>query len=194
MEYLNDIWALITLKDDAYKKVANDREALARYIKYYLLVSYIVLGIIMLAIGVFAGGIALAMGKNILIGILIGVLVYLILPLFGLVMDIFGGWLNHFVAKLLGGKARSFWDFYKVYHYPRAAIKVIAIIPIANIASQFYYVVWDFVVLYKSLVNIHKLSTKRAGWFVGIKAGLFVMMMVGMIIAYLGLIFYLQLA
>ena len=171
MKYLDDIWALIQLKDIAYKKLANDSDALRRLIKYFIVVSYILVTILGLVVSVIVSIFFLATGKSILVVLLTALLVILILPWFGLLINIFFAWLNHIVAVLLGGKARSFWDFYKVYQYPRPAVMVVSIIPIVNMIAQ-VYAIWDFAVLYKCLLNIHKLEKKTAIWFIAIKAGL----------------------
>ena len=46
MKYLDDVWNLIQLKDDSYTKLGNDKEAFKRVIKYFLVISYIMVGIL----------------------------------------------------------------------------------------------------------------------------------------------------
>ncbi|MFH1439374.1 MAG: hypothetical protein ABIG89_02335 [Candidatus Woesearchaeota archaeon] len=189
MQYLNDVWELIQLKDAAFKKTANDKYALKKYIKYYVLVMYVLMFLLMSIIGIFVAIFSLAagVGNSVLLILLFMFLGLLILPWILLLLDMFSGLVNHFIAVLLGGKANSFWDFYKAYHYPRPLRNAIALVPILNLIAQIY-TIWDFAMLYKSLVIVHKLPKRTAGWFVGIKAGIVLVSGILLFIAYFGFI------
>ncbi len=180
MQYLNDVAGLIGLKDEAYKKVANDQGALRRLILSFLAMSYISTTLVVLVVAFFGLFIAVAAKFSLALFFVYALLAILFLPLVGLAMDIFFGWLNHIVAVLLGGKAR-FWDFYKVYHYPKPFVIILALIPFVNMVVQLY-AIWDFVILYKSLINVHKLSSSTAGWFIAVKAVLTAIVMICMIV------------
>ena len=188
-DYLDDIWAIISLKDDTYKKIGNDKDALRRYFVYYLVIGYIITLIVGLTLGVFFVIAAGSMGfMSVSLAILLTFAGIIVLPWIGLLFDIVGGLLNHILALIFGGKAKNFWDFYKVYHYARPAIRVIAMIPFVNLAAQFYYMIWDFSVLYKSLRTIHMMDKNKAGWVIGIKIFLYIVMFGVMIYVYLALI------
>lgn len=189
MQYFQEVWDLVCLKDEAYRKIGNDKSALRRLVTYFIIVSYITITLVMLILGFFVGIIAVSAGKLSLLTILLVVLLaILFLPWLGIIFDIFFGWLNHIFAVLIGGKAR-FWDFYKVYHYPKPLMMIIGIVPLLNMLLYAYFV-WDFIFLYKSLINIHKLTPKQAGWFVGIKAGIIILGAVVLFILYFAFIFY----
>lgn len=188
-QYLKDMWSIITLDENAYKKIGNDKDALKRYIGYFIAVNYIAVLILALV----------ATGFIILLGIvkeempweiiaLIGVGVILFLPWINLLFDIFGAFLNHVLALIFKGKAKSFWDFYKVYRYPRPVMRAISIIPFVSIAAQFYYIIWDFCVLYKTLRIIHMMEKGNAAWVLGIKIFFYVIMLAIVLGVYIRLI------
>jgi hypothetical protein len=169
MGYFNDVFEIIGLKDNAYKNVANDAGAAKRLVLYMLVSSYVMFTLVMMVLLFFIGIILVATGTS--LGSVLGysLLIILFLPPVSVCINIFFAWLNHLVALLCGGKAKSFWDFFKVYQYPKPLVILLAFIPLVNMVVSLYGI-WDFLILYKSLINVHKLEQRTAMWFVIIKA------------------------
>jgi hypothetical protein len=187
MKYLDDVLGLIKLNDVSYTKLGNDKDAFRRVIKYFIIVSYIMSGILAVIAAFLGSLIALSAGKSVLVFLLMAFLGLLVLPWVGLAISLFYIWLHHILALALGGKAKKFSDFYKVYQYPRPLVMAISFIPIVNLLAQFY-AIWDFAVLYKVLRNIHKLTKTKAIWFIVIKAVLSLFMVIGFIIGYIAFV------
>ena len=112
MGYFKDTIGILLLKDQAYRKVGNDRNAFKKFILAHFISTY--------AITLFLGTLVLVgvqLLGDIQIGVLIPLLILLILPLPILVAYYVCTLISYLIGIAVGGKPNNFRDFFKVYNY-----------------------------------------------------------------------------
>ena len=170
MAYFRDVLDLMLLKEDAYRKIGNDRKAFARFTLAFLVVNYaflflmgILFTVMIGAIAPFVFSIAAQFIANSFI-LLMLVLLFLLMPFISYLGVLILSGIQHLIGLAFGGKPLKFTDFVKVSRYPDPFVGIIA--SIVGLSS--IYGIWKFFVLYKTYKIIHKLSPKRAGWAVAV--------------------------
>ena len=166
MGYIQDVFDMFLLRDEAYKKVGNDKNGLNKFVGAFLLSEYLTLFFIFALLGIFIFAFSrtdilpVEITDNLPVFAVILFFVYLFLPFVALICILFLSWISHLIGLLVGGKPLSYLDFVKVanYTYP-AALPLIALVRVLSPI----YTVWSFFMLYKTYRIIHKLSPRNAG-------------------------------
>lgn len=167
MAYFKDIFDLLLLKEEAYRRVGNDRKTFGKFTIAFLLSHYLslLLGGIFLTI---VGGIVFPQFLDLIMentGLL--VILYLIIPflLYGLTFLLTG--IPYTIGLLCGGRPRRYSDFLKVWLYPYTFLAPLMFIPGGSIISTLYNI-WSFFTLYKTYKIIHRLTPRKAGCAVAV--------------------------
>ncbi len=164
MGYFNDIFGIILLKDDAYKKVGNDKNAFKKYF-FALFISWYCLSFF-IGIIVFAGiGIVSPEKLNVITNYtLIILLGFLMFPFLVFLLNFILTFIPHLIGLAFGGRPKNYVDYFKVtnYVYPLT-------LPLLFFFKEVFnaiYVIWSLFMLYKSYKIIHRLNPRKAGWAV----------------------------
>src|SRR3989338_262591 len=156
MGYFKDVLGLLLLKDEAYKKVGNDRQAFKKFILAHFISTY--------ALSLFFGTlilIGIQFLANVKIGVLVPLLILLILPLPLLLANYVCTFISHIIGLAVGGRPHKFGDFFKVYNYVNPVLNPLLIIG-GNILGPIIGI-WQLCILYKTYRNIHRLNLWKAG-------------------------------
>jgi len=158
---------MVCRKDEAFKRVGNDRKAFRRLFKYEILTNYLHMFILVffLSMWFLLSMFFSAKNTNIspeTIAVIAGIL--LVWPFISFLILFVLGIIPYLLGKLFGGRARRYKDFFKVMNYTRPIGKFVSLVPFAGLV----YSVYTYIFLYKTYTNVHKLSSESAGWCMGI--------------------------
>jgi len=156
MGYFKDVLGILLLKDEAYKKVGNDRYAFKKFILAHFISTY--------AISLFFGTlimIGIQFLGDIQVGVLVPLLILLVLPLPLLLAYYVCTFISHIIGLAVGGRPHNFRDFFKVYNYVNPVLNPLLFLG-GNVLGPILGI-WGFCILYKTYRNIHRLSPWKAG-------------------------------
>lgn len=163
MAYFKDVFDLLLLKEEVYRRIGNDRKAFRRFTMAFLLSYYL---------GLFLGGffffaairivypqlLDLVLDNSIII-----LLLYVVAPFILYGVTFLFTLIPYLIGLAVGGKPRKYGDFLKVWLYPSTFFIPLMLIPgLSNIIS-ILYTIWSYFTLYKSYQIIYKLSSRMAG-------------------------------
>ncbi|HLD12280.1 MAG TPA: hypothetical protein VJB87_01670 [Candidatus Nanoarchaeia archaeon] len=182
MGYWRDVFGIVTLNDESYKRVANDPRAFKRVFGYFLLSVFLLIGVIGLIV-LFAASFIVALfpesAQLLNAGAIIGTLflvALVVFPFIAFIAEYIVLLIPYGIGLLCGGKPKKYSDFFTVMLYP---VPIMA--PLVLILGQWasgLYSIWFFVMLFKTYRIVHKLDAHRSGWAVGINALLYVIFFV----------------
>jgi hypothetical protein len=161
MGYFVDVFNLLLLKDNSYRKVGNDKNALKKFIIAYLISSYFIMfifgSIIFIGVSILTPGAFESLPKHLFILLFI----FLIFPFVWLIVIFILTFIPHIIGLAFGGKPKSYADFFKVLEYPTPIITPLILL-FSKVLGPIFGI-WYFFLLYKTYKLIHKMSPGRAG-------------------------------
>ncbi|MDO8555821.1 MAG: YIP1 family protein [Nanoarchaeota archaeon] len=166
MGYWQDMFDILLLKDEAYRRVGNDAHAFKR-VSGYLLLSFFCVALFigaLVALGFSFIRAYLPVGEipadigGFLSLIFIAMVVFM--PLLLYAFEYVSSLIPHGIGLLCGGKPKGYHDFFKVASYPLPVVYPLMIL--FNVLQP-VFMIWWFFVLYKSYRVIHKLSPRNSG-------------------------------
>ena len=152
MGYWRDVFGIVTLNDESYKRVANDPRAFKRVFGYFLLSVFLLIGVIGLIV-LFAASFIVALfpesAQLLNAGAIIGTLflvALVVFPFIAFIAEYIVLLIPYGIGLLCGGKPKKYSDFFTVMLYP---VPIMA--PLVLILGQWgwgLYSIWVFVMLF----------------------------------------------
>jgi len=161
MGYINNVLSQLLLKEDAYKRIGNDKHSFSKFLLAFFISTYlteIILGSIVASIFVIIQPeLFLTLTRHIFIEFIIFITLPFLLLTFIFLCDL----IPYLIGVAVGGKARTYFDFFTVleYHNPL----VMPLIMLFKTVLYPIYIIWYFFILYKTYRTIHKLNRSNAG-------------------------------
>lgn len=161
MGYINTVLDQFCLKQEAYKRIGNDQHSFFKFIIAFFFSTYvtqIILSSILASVLVIINpSLFLALTKHILIGFII----FITLPFLLLIILFLEDLIPYLIGVAVGGKAKTYFDFFTTleYHYPL----ILPILIIFKTVLSPIYIILYFFNLNQTYRTIHKLNRSQAG-------------------------------